>query len=323
MLLGGPGRPPGWQRLANRHQRLVVDEFTPGMICPERDSSELTVARIFPRVGRRLLAHCLNPAPVHFEFGSRPVPATEPDASILLAIGGRDRIAQFELVLASLRGQTGVSVEIIVVEQGSERDLEATLPSDVRYIHVPGCEAGFNKGWALNVAARAARGRFLFVHDGDYVVAHDYVAQTVAVLEGVEAVRPARFIFHLDKTSTEATVRSRELGPGVSVDRIIQNNPTPIAVRAETYVRMGGHDESFFGWGGEDVEFLDRLRLGSVGEGGWLPVVHLWHAAAPKKASGDRNLDVQRARLAMPARQRARTLAALPWGDCRGPVVAP
>jgi len=70
---------------------------------------------------------------------------------------------------------------------------------------------------------------------------------------------------------------------------VVQNNPTPLAVRRETYWEIGGHDESYFGWGEEDAEFLERLRTRTVCEAGWAPMVHLWHAQAPQKASGKRN----------------------------------
>ena len=283
-----------WLDLCNRNEQLTIDKVSGGRICHWRDSSQLTVSRIFPNVGCRLLRHCVRqwPLRLHFDIGKPLV--LSPKASVLIAIGGTDRLPQFRTVLASLRGQACDSQEIIVVEQSHEPELEKTLPSDVRYIHDPqpvGVE--FNKSRALNVAARQALGRYLLIHDADYVVPQDYVGECCRVLRQVQGIRPSRLNFHLNQESTKQFTSRRQLPSRAVCDFIVQNNPTPMAVRAECYGDIGGHDESFIGWGGEDVEFLSRLRTRTVSEGGWLPVIHLWHPPAPRKASGDRNQQQQ------------------------------
>ena len=303
-----------WLDLCNRSERLSRDAATGGRYCHWRDSSELTVSRVFPETGPRLLAKCLAEHPVHLEFGARALPSDLPGASVLIAIGGADRLPQFEIALASLRGQDHGDYEIVVVEQGAPSGLEDLLPPDVGYHWTPPQEDGFNKSWALNVAARAARGRHLLIQDGDYVVGRDYVSSCVAALERVEALRPGRLIFKLDRDSTREVMAGRALLDAPGLEGIVQNNPTPLAVRAETYRRIGGHDESFFGWGGEDVEFLDRLRTASISEGGFLPLLHLWHPSAPKKRSGDRNRERHLARLGVPAPERIIALEKLDWG---------
>ena len=283
-----------WQDLCNRHELLLNDNVSGGRICNWRDSSLLTVSRIFPDVGRRLLRTCLQRWPVCFNFEEARFQLDEPEASVLLAIGGTDRIQQFRTVLASLRGQTHQATEIIVVEQSDAPNLQGTLPEDIRYVHTPNApETGFNKSRALNVAARLARGKYLLIHDADYMVPKAYVSECCRVLERVDGVRPSRFNFHLNESSTFKLANARALTDDTDLEYIVQNNPTPMAVRRDVYWEIGGHDESFVGWGGEDVEFLSRLRTRTVAEGGWLPTMHLWHPAAPKKASGHRNQQQQ------------------------------
>jgi len=210
-------------------------------------------------------------------------------------IGGPDRLPLFEVVLASLRAQDGVAFEIIVVEQSCEPELRDCLPADVIYCHAPSTSpgAGFNKSWALNVGARIACGDALVIHDADYVPPPDYLRTCRAVLGKYEAVRPGRLIFYLGPDATREIIDSRGFAPRTlpkhGVESVVQNNPTPLAVRRETYWEIGGHDESYFGWGEEDAEFLERLRTRTVCEAGWAPMVHLWHAQAPQKASGKRN----------------------------------
>lgn len=298
-----------WLDLCNRHEQLTTDEISGGRICDWRDSSQLTVSRIFPDMGRRLLQHGLHQWPLCLNFDAVNQSSTPPDASVLIAIGGTDRLPQFQTVLASLRGQTCDSQEIIVVEQSPVPELQQTLPEDVRYFHDPHpVDVEFNKSRALNVAARQARGRYLMIHDADYVVPANYVKECCRVLSHAHGIRPSRFNFHLNQLSTEQFTKTQQLPAGAVCEFIVQNNPTPMALRAEVYWEIGGHDESFIGWGGEDVEFLSRLRTRTVSEGGWLPVIHLWHPAAPKKSSGHRNQQQQDELLATDARIRIQKL---------------
>ncbi len=283
-----------WLDLHNRREVLTKDQVSGGRICEWRDSSHLTVSRIFPDVGRRLLMHCLRRWSLKLNFDQLVQRIDLPEASVLIAIGGKDRLSQFRTVLASLRAQTHTSMEIIVVEQSVMPELEQGLPVDIRYVHDKQAVGdAFNKSRALNLAARVSRGKYMVIHDADYVVPQDYVSECCRVLQQVHAVRPSRFNFHLNQASTLEFTESQQLPQTPVSEFVVQNNPTPMAVRTESYWGVGGHDESFIGWGGEDVEFLSRLRTLSVSEGGWLPTIHLWHPPAPNKLSGHRNREQQ------------------------------
>ena len=298
-----------WLDLHNRREVISRDAVSGGRVCQWRDSSDLTVSRIFPHVGRRLLIHCLRRWSLKLNY-DQPVERTDqPEASVLIAIGGKDRLSQFRTVLASLRGQTHPSMEVIVVEQSLLPELEQGLPADIRYLHDRQAAGdAFNKSRALNLAARVSRGKYLVIHDADYVVPQDYVGECCRVLKQVHGVRPSRFNFHLDQCSTREFTESQRLPQAPVSEFIVQNNPTPMAVRADSYWDIGGHDESFVGWGGEDVEFLSRLRTLSVSEGGWLPTIHLWHPPAPNKVSGHRNREQQESMLRVPPQLRIRQL---------------
>jgi GT2 family glycosyltransferase len=56
-----------------------------------------------------------------------------------------------------------------------------------------------------------------------------------------------------------------------------------IAVRRQTFDEIGGFDEEFVGWGGEDNEFFDRCLSRRFWRHAHLPFVHLWHAEQPRK----------------------------------------
>ncbi|GHC05628.1 glycosyltransferase family 2 protein [Thermomonas carbonis] len=300
-----------WQDVHNRSERLQLDPITGGRVCEWQDSSRLTVARIFPDVGTRLLRHALQEWPVRFAGADHATAPGAPDISILIPIAGQSRMAQFRLALATARAQIGVNTEVVVVEQWPDATLRYSLPSDVRYLHQIAAEgAQFNKSKALNAGARAASGRNLIILDADYVLPERFAAECAYALENVDAVRSARWIFYLDRTSSERLATTYDCLTNGGTEAIVSNNPTPLALRRSVYWEIGGHDEAYEGWGGEDTEFLDRLRIRPISEGGWMPVLHAWHAPAPKKADGDRNRMLHEERMAIPVEVRIARLRA-------------
>ena len=298
-----------WLDLRNRHERLRVDPLSGGRECLFPDSSKLTLSRVFPAAGERLLRHALRQWPIALDRDAKTPPKGTPAVSIIFPVGGRGRLGQFQLALAAARGQQGVDFEIVVVEQSPQAILAGEVPADVRYVHdaVPEDTRGFNKSRAFNVGARAARGEVLVLLDADYLVPAQFARECLRVLKEAEAARPARFIFYLDEASTAAAMSASSLAGPLSLEAVVANNPTPLAVRASVYRDIGGHDESYLGWGNEDTEFVDRLRTRRVAEGGWMPVVHAWHAAAPGK-TGERNREHHRLKMLSSAGERIEIL---------------
>jgi hypothetical protein len=211
--------------------------------------------------------------------------------SVILPIGGLDRARQFGSVLAGFLGQDDAVAEIVVVEHAAERDAERLCPPGVRYVFVPNPEGRpFNKSMALNEGVRVARAPVVLLHDCDIVPPAGYARALLSILEaGWDAVRPLRFIFHLDAGASERFIASRGSEWPLSVADVQQNNPgASTAVRRDRYDDIGGHDERFWGWGAEDLDFLDRLRSTRLFAGAFVPAIHLWHPPAANK-SGDRN----------------------------------
>lgn len=309
----------GWLDLCNRAEKVDVEPATRGRICRWRDSSPLTAVRMFPHLGGRLLQIATDEWPFGFDDWTCRRTSDAPEISVLIAFGGRQRLPQLLLTLASLRAQADVRFEIIVVEIGPEAIVREELPSDVRHIHAAteSADQPFNKSWALNVGARAARGRYLALHDGDFLAPRRYLAKCCEILEKFEGARPHRFIFYLNQMASQELIRDRLLPAEGDIDRVVANNPTPIIIRTNTYWKVGGHDESFFGWGGEDEEFLSRLRTRRFSEGGFMPIIHVWHPASPKKANGDRNRATYESIISVPVSHRIERLASMKLGGQR------
>jgi hypothetical protein len=104
------------------------------------------------------------------------------------------------------------------------------------------------------------------------------------VRAGSDVVELKRFIFYLSERDTKRVCRCSDLSELLPL-RIVQNllGGGSVAITTDAYRRLGGMDEGFVGWGGEDSEFWERCALLRRWEYTYLPIIHLWHRDQPFK----------------------------------------
>ncbi|HUP61199.1 MAG TPA: galactosyltransferase-related protein [Thermoanaerobaculia bacterium] len=298
-----------WVEVRNRDETITTDAR--GVRCEWRFSSDLHIAKVFPPAGERLMRAALRDWPV-VERDAAPAAAAHPEASFIIGHRGISRLPHLLRTLRSIAGQSGAAIECIVVEQSAIPEIESTLPHWVRYIHTPTPSPSFEyaRAWAFNVGARIARAPLLILQDNDLVVPERYAAEAVArAKEGWSFLDLKRFVFYLDANG--------------ALERIAQNlqGGTVIAAR-DVYFAIGGFDESFVGWGGEDNDFRERAEAhGGVYGFGYLPFVHLFHEPQQGKLEGDAAPAVRRYREIehVPATERIARLRAREIGNPNAP----
>jgi len=208
-----------------------------------------------------------------------------------------DRRANLLTVLAWLARTP--ELEVIVVEQDDAPHLDDKLPdphSKYIFAYNPG---PFNKGWGFNVGVRQASTSIFAFGDADVIV-EGALAQCIAhCQQGYRAVKPYRRL--LDLTSEEtAVVRTGDFDfePPRPADVAARNREPKgefvvfcgglFFIRSDAFRHLGGWDERFVGWGGEDDAMtykLERARLSAV-ELDERPALHLWHRRTAETTSG-------------------------------------
>ena len=94
-----------------------------------------------------------------------------------------------------------------------------------------------------------------------------------------------------------------------------------IAILKDAYERIGGMDEGFVGWGGEDNEFWERAQTLRLWPYAHLPLWHLWHPPQPGKYAQDNaTLHRYREMSESPVEERIRRLKGNPGGKLSGPT---
>jgi hypothetical protein len=319
----GDGRAP-WLRVKNRREVLRPAPDGRGVACDWRFTSDLHVAHVFPSLGRALMRRALRDWPIR--FADAPA-AGNGDPEVTFIVGQRG-LARLPLLLATLRtlaAQQGARVECVLVEQAPRAEVRAELPRWVRHVLTPppAGETRYSRAWAFNVGARLARGALLVFHDGDILAPAGYARALLdARAQGGEAIDLKRFLFELSPAQSAAACQGRLTPLRGPLLRVLQNaQGGTLAVERAAFFELGGFDESFVGWGGEDNEFWERAALRRVHPWGRLPFVHLWHAAQPEKHAPGGAPAVRRwERLTLvPPRERIEVLRARGFGDLAGP----
>ncbi|MGA7879106.1 MAG: glycosyltransferase family A protein [Desulfoferrobacter sp.] len=240
----------------------------------------LGVSSMFPGLASLMMKRCLQDWPILFE--ACPLHnENSTKVSFVIPYRGRERLPLLMSVLKSLAAQEGETIECIVVEQSCRPEIKEELPRWIRYIHTPigRPDMPFNRSWALNVGAAQAEGEILVLLDGDTCVPKCYARELRTIhSQGFKVMRLTRFCFMLDKQSSEMLCKCLDFSRKYKVSgMMIQNMGRTLAVDREVYFELGGHDESFIGWGGEDDEFAQRCNLVRQYPYCYLPMVHLYH----------------------------------------------
>jgi hypothetical protein len=307
--------------LCNRGESLRASPEGKGFECAWRWTSDLHATKYLRGLGASLMRRALADHVVRWQPAPRP---GAPRASFVIGHRGSRRSLLLLKTLESIAGQT-TAVECIVVEQDTRPRVRDALPPWVRYVHLQTTseQEPYNRAAALNAGAAVARSPLLVLHDNDVVVPADYAERALAhVADGYDVVNLKRFIFYLGPADTESLVEGAAALDTARPDSIMQNalGGGTVAITAAGFARIGGMDDAFSGWGGEDNEFWERACTLHVWRWAYLPFVHLWHEPQAGKYANDTAAAHRSRQLThIPAAQRIEALRSLHAAGSGGP----
>lgn len=225
-------------------------------------------------------------------------------------------------VLDAYARQSDLDFELVIADDGSGPEtretvhrFQETAPFPVQ--HVWQEDQGFRLAGIRNRAIAATQADYLVLTDGDCLPLRHHVARHRALAEPGWFVSGSRL--YLDRTQTDRVVagaaRPDEWGwsdwlrhwVGGAVNRVspLLFMPRPaawrhwqpdrwqgvktanLAVWRTDLVAVNGFDESFEGWGSEDIDLAIRLTRAGVRQktGRYaVSVLHLWHQPASRAA---------------------------------------
>jgi hypothetical protein len=229
--------------------------------------------------------------------------STAADGAILVVIpvmerAGTGRIRNLVACLLALRDQSlePSRYRITVVEYDAHPRWGRLIePLADHYLHAKG-GGRFNKSWALNlgVCRTPGRPRLLCLLDADILVDRFFLERNAARFSDPyhDAHLPHTECLSLDAGASDSLIESRcytgTAAPPLPDARGLLLRHAPggcLWIRPESFHRIGGLDERYAGWGGEDEDMLIRTAAsGSVVQFDD-PMVHLFHPRPPMRRS--------------------------------------
>jgi hypothetical protein len=204
-----------------------------------------------------------------------------PAVSVIVPVRDRDRAARLRNLIACLHALADQDfapdqVMVTVVETDTEpRCQDLILPLADRYLwaHKDGL---FNKSWAVNIGLRAAgppgqagTPRLTCVLDADVLVDRGFLARNAARFDDPDhhAHLPYRWFLSMDGPASNLAIgqrvgeRTAAAAPDTLRGLLLREPPGGcLWARTEVLHGIGGFDERYEGWGGEDDDVTDRLR---------------------------------------------------------------
>lgn len=203
-----------------------------------------------------------------------PDDARAPDVQVVIPFRDREHGLRTRNLLACLQAlgdQEGDAlVHVVVVEADESPRSRDLLESAVdQYLFLPK-EGLFNKSWTVNVGVtRSSRpAPVVCVLDADILVDRDFVKRNLGRLRDGDhgAHLPFRWSLSLDEGSTRRAIAERSRAGAAEVPStllrglLLREAPGGcVWIRTEVFHAVGGFDERFEGWGGEDDDVVARL----------------------------------------------------------------
>ncbi|MPZ81282.1 MAG: hypothetical protein GEV28_13130 [Actinophytocola sp.] len=211
---------------------------------------------------------------------ARPT-GTGDEILVVIPVSDRDgtgRIRNLMACLLALRDQSfpAERYRVTVVEFDERPRWRGIIEPQVdHYLHVKG-HGLFNKSWTLNVGARRTpgRARTLCLLDADILVDRHFLERNHARFADPDhdAHLPHTEMLSLDQPSSDLMIEERcgagagQASLGYARGLLLRDVPGAcLWTRPEIFHRIGGFDERYRGWGGEDEDMLYRITAaGSV-----------------------------------------------------------
>lgn len=205
-----------------------------------------------------------------------------------------DRIHNLRRVLDWVTGFGGV--EIIIVEQDKSPKLPSFTFKGIKYIFTKS-EMPFNKAWAFNVGLQHSTTQTIVFGDCDLIMDPHKMIEALKQLDNYECVSPYSRV--IDLNSNEVNMNLEQMSkinrPGrgeTDIQKICLAGGI-IMYRKNAIVKIGGFDQGFIGWGGEDdfQSHKSKIFLTWYEQSG--TCYHLWHErGAPDPTPYQRNLEL-------------------------------
>lgn len=188
-----------------------------------------------------------------------------------------DRKPSVRTVVNNLRAQRFPAVEIIVVEHDNAK--RVNLGPGIEYLFI-GDHGKFNKSASYNHGVLKSSHKKLVLHDADLLVRGKYTTIINGILDKYDAAHIGSRVMYMSHTTTNCINEQHDVNDEQCCDRLVGYfEGGSIAINKSAFLKIGGFDEDFVGYGNEDTEFFDRVaKATKLFNERSEKFIHLWHS---------------------------------------------
>lgn len=175
-----------------------------------------------------------------------------------------------------------LGINVLVIEQDSESRVDMLCNSiGVKHVFIKNSGL-FNRSWGFNCLRNFVSAEKVFLADNDIIIDKEILYDTIKLLDYYDVVRPFDgTVLYYDEESTQKFISTKQkiMDRAFSLVNIYNLSGGLCSFRVDSfYNKIGGFDERFEGWGGEDDEMHKRLSdIGASTFSFNYPGIHLNH----------------------------------------------
>jgi len=207
-----------------------------------------------------------------------------------------DSVVRLENLMLSVQSLLkNFDTHIMVLEAASYPNeiIKKMLGKKVEYLFLEDRDAVFYKTKYLNIMTRRACTPFLGIWDADVIIPKEQIMDSIEKLQqGFDVAYPydghfydTSFVIrelYTQNKSIRFLLRNKDKMGLIYGDKMIGG---AVFVNRETYIKAGMVSEKFYGWGPEDFELYERLKiLGLQIHRSQGPLFHLTHSRGSNSA---------------------------------------
>lgn len=171
----------------------------------------------------------------------------------------KDRTRNLLQVIKHIK--SNIDIPIFVLEQDKEPDydlVQQLLGKHIMYqfLYNPGL---FNRSWGYNCAAKLVRCNKLILADNDVIIDIENLKIGLNLLSNFDIIKPFKKLYDLTDEETTHYFNDGVLPSSFGKPRANLTAGTLLMITRAAFLKVGGYDERFEGWGGEDDEMTIHL----------------------------------------------------------------
>lgn len=176
---------------------------------------------------------------------------------------------------------------IVVVYQSFGEKFPVQKEKGIRYLHVESKSDLIEKSKLINIGVMNSRTNFIWMNDADIVLPFSHVLARLN--DDMKFIQPFRRFIHLNEKDTECYIENKEVT--IEKTEFIEGfGAGSFVANRKEFMRIGGMDERYIGWGFEDMEFSARVSVFSEAQKMMgLVGVHLYHEPDPSSLKASSN----------------------------------